>query len=211
MAKERMTLYEALSRKAVLEKKISGRKYRLVDTVKKNLVDSKDDLIAELDKNIYAGFQQMVANHANLVALKSAINEANAITKITVAGKEYSIANAIVRHRELDTEERIYTSMLDNFTQCRDVVNRTNESTLSSDAIAKYIATVIGDAKRDEAFIESLKESYIRDNEVVLYDPLNTEKIATEKLDEIRLFREQIHFALTEINIKTTIEVDFVD
>ena len=48
-------------------------------------------------------------------------------------------------------------------------------------------------------------------HEYELYDPFNIEELVNKKLDEINLFEEQIHFALTQANCTNTIEVEFED
>lgn len=213
MAIVTMTLYEALSKKKVYESKLSkasggtfcGIKYKHKDICNdNNTVEEENDLIK-------SNYDKTVAIFNNYVALKAAINEANAKIKIEVGGKEYSIANAIVRQRSIGSEKAIYTKMLNNLTATKREIEYHNNEYLSADNISNYVSRILGDSKKDESIINKLKEDYINDHEYELYDPFNIEELVNKKLDEINLFEEQIHFALTQANCTNTIEVEFED
>lgn len=213
MAKETMTLYEALTKKKLYESKISKLSVNSFCAVKykhKDMCTDNND-IEETKNAIKANYDKTVALVNNFIALKSAINDANAKIMITVAGKEYSIANAIVRQRSIGNEKAIYTKMLNNLATCKREAEYHNSEYLSSDNISKYISRLLGDSKKDDSIIAKLKEDYIKDHEYEVYDPLNVEELANKKLEEINQFEEQIHFVLTQANCTNTIEVEFED
>ena len=132
-------------------------------------------------------------------------------SKVTIAGKEYTIANAIARYRGLDNEEYLYRNMLSNVVNARNKVELTNQKHLSPESISRYVSNILGDSKKDEALIAATEQRYREANEVELYDPLDTEKLATEKIEEIELFREEFHSVLTTANCNTVITVEFAD
>lgn len=209
-----MTLYEALEKKKILEKKVEQYRYnqpRLVD-IKKTYDDVNDKGVAidDIKKAIQSGRDAYCAVVYNLNELKAAINEANAKIHVIIAGKEYSIANAISRLRSIDVEVEMYTRMLTNIRACENEIENASTN-LSSEAVSKYVSRILGDSKKDEGTIKALKEQYIKDNTLELYDPLNTRELASTKLDELAAFKEQIHFALTKANCENTITVNFSD
>ena len=208
-----MTLYEALSKKKIYEDKVRKlERFRLVDIKKKyDDVNNAGKDINDIREIIVAGYQSTVAILNNYITLKAAINEANAITKVEIAGKEYTIANAIARQRGLDQEEAMYSRMLSNINAINTEVENINSKYLSPDAISRYISSVLGDSKKSDELIRQVTEDYKKEHEVEDYDPLNTEELATKKLEEIAQFREEIHYKLTQVNCTTEITVELED
>lgn len=213
MSKVSMTLYEALSKKKVLEKQVQVLKtYRLADIKKTNSDESlSGENIEDVKKAIQAGYDKSVAVFNNYVELKAAINEANARITVTIAGHNYTIANAIIRQRMLDDEERLYNNMLSNISLLENDIEKHNKKYLSPEEISAYIKNVLGDSKKDENLITNIKDDYIKSRQIELYDPLKTKEIAERKLEEIAMFREQIHYALTQANCNNSIDVEFTD
>lgn len=213
MATVTMTLYEALAKKKILEDQVNNTKnYRMID---KKLTYSDTTPtgvpINEVKSAIQSAFSSSVSLLYNYIVLKSAINDANASIQVEINGTSYSIANAIIRQRELDREEAMYERMLSNVNILRDDVNKTNERYLSADEVSKYVSKILGDSKKDQTLIDSVADKYKKEHQVELYDPLNTEELALNRLDEIKSFREQIHFVLTQANCNNKITVDFWD
>lgn len=214
MAEVTMSLYQALAKKKVLESQVNSFSiYRLCGIKKKaNDTVTSDNLTTEEAKKSYqSGKDRTIALLDNLITLKAAINEANAKTTVIINDKEYSIANAISLYRSLDEQEKLYSRMLVNINKCKEDVEKTNSRYLSPEKISEYVSRVLGDSKKDQTLIDSTTNAYKAQYEVELYDPLDTEKLATEKLQEIADFREQFHYALTEVNCKTMITVNFAD
>ena len=208
-----MTLYEALGKKKILEDRIKkAQSYRLCFIKKKHEDVTTDGYtVEEAIKSVKEGYQSSIALINNYIALKSAINDANAVTKIKVAEKEYTIANAIVRQRELDREKFFYSKMISNLNGCDDEVRKRKEEYLSPEKISQHVARVLGDSKKDDALIKSVTEDYEKKWDVELCDPLNTRELAEKKLQEIETFKEEIHFALNKANVDTVITVEYDD
>lgn len=213
MSTKTMTLYEALAQKKILEKRVNDmRVYRMVDTKKKYGDENKEGSpIESIKESIQSAYDSTIALVDNLKALTCAINDANAKTLVTINGEEMSIANAIALQRYIDKEEYLYKSMLSNYASVKSSVESHNTKVLNPDSVSSYVSKVLGDSKKDEALIEATKNSYIIANEIEVYDPMNTEKIATERLEKLALFKEEIHYKLTKVNCDTEITVEFND
>ena len=189
MSKVELTLYQALEKKKILEKRVNKvRGNELVGIRKKYVEETITGVpLADVKPAMEENLASSVSLVNNYITLKAAINEANAVTKVTIAGKEYTIVNA------------------------KNKVELTNQKYLSPESISRYVSNILGDSKKDEALIAATEQRYREANEVELYDPLDTEKLATEKIEEIELFREEFHNVLTTANCNTVITVEFAD
>lgn len=214
MATVTMTLYQALAKKKILEDQVEKiRTYRFCGVKKKasDVVTSDNITTTEALESFQSARDKSISLLTNLSELKAVINAANATTEVTIAGKVYTIANAIARYRMLDKFEEQYKRMLMNIASCKAEVEKKNSTYLDPDKISAYVKQVLGDSKKDQALIDSTTKAYTEQYEVELYDPLNTEELATKGLEEIAEFREQFHYSLTEVNCKTMITVEFTD
>lgn len=213
MSIKTMTLYEALAQKKILEKRFNNMSiYRMVDTKKKFSNENKDGVdIETIRSSLQAAFDSTVSLTDNLKVLTCAINVANATTKVVINGEEMTIANAIALQKFVDTEVELYSAMLSSYTSIKNTVEDHNNKKLSPTAISEYVSKILGDSKKDESLINATTDSYIKANELEVYDPMNTEKIARERLDKLALFKEEIHYKLTKVNCDTEITVELKD
>lgn len=213
MAKVTMTLYEALSKKKILESKVDDlRAFSVCTTKKKNSDETSVGYSTEeFKKMIQSRIDSTRATLCNYTNLKAAINEANARIEVTINGQTYSIANAIARHRAIQKERMIYMSMLRDLEKTENNVNQINADRLSPERISDHVSKILGDSKKDSKLIEAVTDEYKKKYEVELYDPFNMKEFLSEMLDSYDKFEEEIHFALTQANVNNTIEVEFAD
>lgn len=209
-----MSLYEALERKKVLEDRVlKVKSHRLCCVRKSNEeTDQNGKPLPEIyEQAIKPGYQESVALIKNLIALKAAINEANARITVEVEGKTYTIANAIVQYRNIDKMKDLYQRMLGNYQSVQEEVNRLNNRLQSNDSINAYLEKALGDGKRDPEMVKKLTDDYIARNSYSVYDPLKTEELARAELDRLEKFQNDMHFKLTQANIANNITVEFDD
>lgn len=220
MAKVTMTLQEALAKKKILESDITKRlsnglynrsafvAYAPETATTINGVD-KDEYVEQL-KSSFVSLQHLISNLTNL---KIAINASNATTKINVAGKEYTVADAIARYRALDTEKGFYSTCASQYGTAAKNVQQINDRINNPDNIAKYMANMLNSetAKKNEALYNTVLEDYKKDNLVYLIDPNNLKDTLEAWVNELNDFESNIHTALVTSNINTTIEVEFED
>lgn len=210
-----MSVYEAMSRKKILENKIKNTStiYRMVD---KKLKSSTTELtdgtsLEDAKTSIKAAYDSTVALIENYTNLTAALHESNAKTTITIGDKTMTVAEAIGREKYLDFEERVYTSMVNSFNKYKNEVDTSNERKLSPEAISSYVEKILGDSKKDTNLIAATEDAYRMANTLEVFDPLNTKEIGEKKLEELKAFKERLHFELTNVNCKTNITVNFVD
>lgn len=214
-----MTLYEALEKKKIYDKRLEKLNSHRLATIRRQGADSDTagrSIKDMIDPSIKSSFDQTLAIIINSGILNSAINDANARIQVEIAGESYSIASAISRYRNIDVEERYYKAILDDLNGLKNEVEITNKKNLSPDAVTSYVKAAIGDSFTDPAMaetIETIKNKYREDTTVEIYDPLgltdpNSKNFIEKLLDNVVSFKASFHTALTAANISNVITVD---
>lgn len=209
-----MTLYQALTKKKILEervKRIHSHRLCCVRKTNEEVDQNGTDLEKIRETSIKPGYQESVALMKNLIALKAAINDANARIEIEVEGKTYSVANAIVLYRNLNQLKELYQRMVGNYQVVQDEANKLNARLQSAEAVNAYLEKALGDGKRNPEMVKQLTEDYLARNSYSVYDPLNTEELARKEIEHIEKFKDDIHYKLTRANLDNTITVEFED
>lgn len=207
-----MSMYEALVKQKALKGQVDKMElFRLVESKKKYEETAANGApIEDVKSSIQKGFDKTVALYFNYIALKAAINESNAKTTVMIDGKEYTVANALVRQANIYKEEKMYQRLLENYHAVEADVNKSNKKNLDPDSVAQYVSRTLNGSKTNEDLIKSLQDDYRKRVELEVYDPLNTKEFAESRLEELARFKDAIKFALTESNVKTTIKVEFM-
>ena len=224
MATLTMTVQEALSRKKIIESEIQKRMTEnnltygkgkstyvsYASEYAKTIKGIERDAAIATMKGAFVSTKQLISN---LTQLKVAINYSNATTKITVAGKEYTVADAIARYRSLDSEKGFYMACATQYANAVHAVKETNERVNDPENISRYMANVFGSEsnKKSETLYNSVLEDYKKNNIVYLIDPNNLGDELGNWSDELNSFESEIHTALVTSNVKTTITVEFED
>ena len=219
-----MTLQEALAKKKIyesqIEKRLSGGAYgqtygdsvfvcyaRETDTTINGI--NRDEFVDKM-KADFVSLQHLISN---LSRLKVAINASNATTKITVGGKEYTVADAIARYRALDTEKGFLNACVNQYSAITRKIADNNDKINNPDNISRYMSNMLNSesAKKNEALYTTILEDYKKNNIVYLIDPNNFKDELGGMADELNKFESEIHTALVASNVKTTITVEFED
>lgn len=217
MAKVKMSLYQAITKKKTLEAEVEKIRRTSLENVtgvkfqySQKMADGSNSDDAK--KQFQASYDKIFSLLDNYNALKAAINDANASTMVNINGNSYSIANAISRYRHLAVEERYVQAALSAIETNKDSVSSHNDRVLDPQNIQSHVNVILGEnTKRTDEVIASITDAYKKDNLWEIYDPHNYEEKLRKKLEEISNFKEVYHFALTSANVNTIIEVEFVD
>jgi len=212
----KITLTEALAELKLLDKKINKKLNELRSSV---LVDYKvgksqvgsmsrktEDEIKQEGKSLLQSLTDLLNNRKQL---KAKIAETNAVTKVTIAGNEYTIVEAIERKRNLDNEKQVvqylmqqyddaWEHVLDINERAKNEVDRLLESRLSTDS-----------KNQNAKEIEELMKVLMANKEASLIDPLGVKQLADEINESIEQFEKEVDIALSIVNAKTEIEIDF--
>jgi len=154
-------------------------------------------------KSAYQSVKDLIKRRNDI---KSAIVLSNAMTKVRIADKEYTVAEAIERKTSIQYEEQLMQKMKNEYTKVTNNINRKNEE-VKEELNRKLDALYGREAKTKVDENNELVKSYRNDNEAKMIDPLHI-RSAYEKLEqEIDEFLSEVDFVLSTSNTLTEIEV----
>jgi len=212
----KLTLTEALVKLKLYDKKIE-KKYqtlsigKIIDIQKgKNSKLLYSDLEMDNFKNEAKSYidsiKQLIKNRA---ILKSKIVEANAKTKVIIANKEYSIAEAIERKNSIEYDKELVKILSEILENAKSKV--LNHNQMVENEVDEMIKAQLENENKSQKNIsketETLREMLLSNKEYRLINPLNLEKIIDELNTEIEEFESEVDVKLSIINSNTFIEI----
>jgi len=215
--KQKMTLTEALAKLKLYDKKIEKQFHEMryggavVDYIvgNENKGRTTGKTVDELKEHAKSKVQKTQALINNRNKLKAVIAQTNAVTPVKVGDKEYTIVQAIERKLGIENEKR-FVDILEE--QLTGVKNKVSQINLRAQEKANQIveAQVSAEAKNKKTEeIEALYNLIYEKNRAELVDPIDIEKTIENLKEDIENFEQNIDVALSIINAKTEIEVDF--
>lgn len=174
----------------------------------KELGDVKID---ELTKGLQSNFDKYNHLFKNIEAYSSAIAQSNAVTKITIGGVEYTIAEAL-KKKELSDRYAEFLQLI----KAQVSLASYSVATKNSDLESKWLDTLKtisndGELKLDDAFIEKQKNEFYDNNTFELLDPMSHSTKIDSMIEAHQLFVGQIDTELTSSNVRTIIEIELED
>jgi len=214
--KKTMTLTEGLSVLKLFDKKIE----KVLNKIELNgVVDykkSSDDVCMNTNKNVEKLKKETISFldkykslSKNKDILKAAIAQANATTNVKIAGKEYTIVEAIERKRTIETDKRLLEIIKYNYAEVTDKINHINENAQrqANNIIETKVGAEAKNSKTDD--INSLYDLIYEKNKVELIDPLKVEDLINTLEEEIEEFEQSVDVNLSVANARTEITIDF--
>lgn len=203
-----ITVTRALSEVKGLTKKITDKIQKL------NIVDlytntGKNTLRAgvsreDFEKNAKADYQQIKDLIQRRNDLKRRIIYSNSTVKVTIAGKEYTIAEAIDRKNSIDIDMQL----LQELKQCYNLMYETQvrKNNEVEKVIDHQIAQLYSSKERitDDAY-NNVAKPYRDTKGVHMIDPINVKKEIEKLEEEINSFIQEVDFVLSESNARTFI------
>lgn len=163
----------------------------------------------EFISNAKSGYQSVKDLIDRKFKLRSALLKANGSTKVTIAGKEYTISEAIEMKDLIQYRQQLLKKMRAELTAAQSSFDITSQA-VDADFERMITPQIQGlTNKSDIAKIrDEYKETFYKTNEVKLVDPLNISN-EIDKLDkEINDFTVEVDAALSTINATTVVEID---
>ena len=217
MTQEKMTIHRALSELKTMDDRITKAidVVTYVVAVKHSAEKINGVPIAEFKESIKSGYQKVQSLMARRDAMKRAVVLSNATTKVTVAGKEYTVAEAI----EQKNHGMEFKKYLRNQLVSQQRTAQANLDANSGEALEKkaeqYVLSVIGAQPKDSKMsvdseaMKALRKTYIENNTYDLIDPIGVTKVMENLLDEINEFETEVDAALSVSNAVTVIEFEY--
>lgn len=139
--------------------------------------------------------------------IKSAIVESNAETFVDVAGVKYTVASAIERKSSIDYEKHLLMIMRNQYSQLLKTEEKTNNEV--KERLDKQLNSLFGkDGDKEDEVAKKYSESFKKDNEATIVDPINLRKKIEELANSIEEFESNVDFALNESNVLTKITIE---
>jgi len=212
MTKEKMTIHRALSEVKMLNQRIT--KMIANDTYINSVRHSSDKIsgvpIEDVKNTIKGNYDQVTALIERRNAIWRAITQSNAITKVTISGVEYTVAEAIeTKNHNLEFYSMLYAELSNQYTKTLSHVNRDNEIVATS-GVERFLTSIYGNKdKADAEDIETAKKKYIESNSFDLIDPIDIKSKIDQLSEKIDSFTSEVDSVLSESNAMTTIEVEY--
>jgi len=137
--------------------------------------------------------------------IKSAIVMSNATTKVTICGKDMTIAESIETKSSIKHLDNLLNRLKAQFAQESRTIESINEKVRRDLESKTKMTSEKEDTKID---LNEFSNSYVKMHGVTLYDKLKISSKIEELEDYITKFRSEVDFVLTEKNSTTYINVD---
>lgn len=203
-----LTLTRALAELKLLDSKISKaiQELKSVSYSVNGIVPDFRVTSDEFKANYNSQMQSIQDLRNNKVILKNALMKANAETKVTIGGKEYTILEALNRKTDISTESLLVQTMKKQLSASIANVNSINnsiESNIENTIRSKSASS--GNQSKD--YIQTVRDSY-KPQMPELVNADVVEKLIKDKEEEISEFIAEVDYALSEVNAITKIKVD---
>ena len=139
--------------------------------------------------------------------LKAAIVESNANTYVTINNETCTVAEAIERKTSIEFEKGLMQKMKTELAEATRRVELHNQNVQKK--LDKLLEVEFGkdQVKSNVENMETISESYLKNNRAELVDPLNLEDAITRLEERIMNFESEVDLVLSESNALTKIKV----
>ena len=197
--KTEITVTEALATLKLLDKRIQKHikqgivGYKVGSNIQKEF--SEKDV-----KENWQALQDLIVRRNDM---KMAINISNVNTKISISNKKMTVLEAIEFRKTIEYKKDILKNITRNFGNIQDIIEYGNNETkerLDSQVKAAF-------EKASGKDIKDFTETFNKNNQYSMVDPLNIENLHAKLDEEIDGFENEIDFVLSTSNATTTIKV----
>lgn len=163
----------------------------------------KAEQVSEAIRKDWQSVNDMITQRS---ALKAAVVASNAVTKVTIAGKEMTVAEAIEQKTSMQFKIQLLARMRKSYVQM------TNELSQAQDRFDRQVQeteeNLFGkDKKVTDAERKTVIDPVYMRSQPGTVDGIDLEKRTKDLEDEIQDFMSEVDFVLSESNASTTIEV----
>jgi len=137
--------------------------------------------------------------------IKHLILESNLVARVTIAGREMSVAAAIEFKNTIEYKSRLL-----------EVLKRQRKTVLAEQEAHKVrlqakiddnIKIICGKEKPDASVIATVTDGITKSDPIEVFDPLNLEVLIRTMEEDVLNFRANVDFALSESNATTQITI----
>ena len=217
MTTEKMTVHKALAELKTMDARIENaiRSATYVLAVKHSAEKINGKTVQNFKEDMRSGYQKVTDLIARRDAMKRAVVLSNATTKVTIGGKEMTIAEAIeAKNHGMEFKSMLLRQMNSAYVTAQNELNRNGCEALEKKAEQYVLAVIAAQPKDSKMSVDSeamkaLRKTYIENNTYDLVDPMDIAKVI-EALDaEINEFNAEVDAALSCSNALTVIEFEY--
>ncbi len=192
-----VTIAQALNELKLLDKKITKKIQNSVFVGVEVAGKVRDNFDFE---NASASLQSVNDLMARRELIKGAINASNFKTKVKVAGKSYTVAEAIITKDTMKYKTRLFESM------SRDFRSATTNVQMLADEVQENLEQQLKGIE-DKAKIKEFSETYVGLRVPALSDPIGVGVYLEALENEIYDFENEVDYILSTSNATTTIKI----
>lgn len=213
MTTEKMTVHKALAELKLLdsriEKAISEGIYCVAN---KHSNDKINGITLDEYTKIMQGRYDKATDLINRrKAIKKAVVLSNAVTRVNVAGTEYTVAEAIeMKNHGVEFDKLLMAAMQKHYKNAQMQIKQENGKDLEERA-DQYVTAIYGqkEGKTNTADIEKVKSDFLAANQYELIDPLHVLDKIEELEENINGFMAEVDSALSVSNALTEITIEY--
>jgi hypothetical protein len=210
MTVETMSIQRGLAELKLLDKRINNATSQSqligVRIGEKPVTGYKDD--AEFSDTAKAKYQSVTDLIKRRDAIKGAIVVANAITDVKVGNETMKIATAIERKDSIAYKQSLLHSLRRQYHDATLDYQRKEDAFKAK--LDQHLETLYGkEGKVKGGENKEALKPFLDLNEPHLVDPLNLKKEIDELQEYIDIFETEVDFALSEVNVKTEITIEY--
>ena len=162
--------------------------------------------VAEFSKTAKATLQSFKDMLNRYNTIRSRVVVSNATTRVTVAGTEYTVAEAVERKRSIEMEKDMLNALRSQFKRATNDVESHQKT--QQERLDKLLLQELGkDSKTNVEVVDALTETFLKNNKADLIDPLGLQEVINAMDKSIQDFETNVDWVLSESNGRTTITV----
>lgn len=213
MTVESMNVHQALAELKTMDKRITAAIQEPTWVVANKHSNTKIDgvEVKEWQDGVKASYQKVMSLIRRRDAIKRAVVNSNAVTKVEVAGVTYTVAEAIDRKNSgIEFLKTLSRRIAHDNATAESAANRANGLEMEARADS-YVRSLIGntDVKGMTAEIKKMRDDFIAAQTVELVDPIGALKQIEALNEEVTSFLTNVDAALSVSNALTVIKVEY--
>lgn len=206
---EKMTIHRGLAELKLINSKIEKEIEQILPCVPEQngklmgvFIEKKD-----FEKNAQSNYDSILALIERKNKIKCAIVKKNAETKVTIAQRELTIAEAINFKSLVEFKKLFIESLKKKYQTVKANVEKNN--LLVDQNCQKILEATFGkdNVKVDPSNMEAVKKPFMEMHQFGIYDPINTEEKIKTLEKSVLNFETEVDAVLSEINAVTFIEI----
>lgn len=213
MTTEKMTVHKALAELKLLDNRIEKAIAEGIYCVANKHSNDKINGIPldEYIKTMQGRYDKAVDLINRRKTIKRAVVLSNAVTKVTVAEVEYTVAEAIeMKNHGVEFDKLLMTNMKKHYDMAQMQIKQQNGKDLEERA-DQYVTAIYGqkEGKANTADIEKVKADFLTANQYELVDPLHVLDKMEDLEKKINDFMAEVDSALSVSNALTEITIEY--